>query len=138
MQQAFTFIGISINKWTLAYGLFLIVCSSVASVLTSFQSITSWIPAILGLPVFLMGVACVIWPAKNKIWIHIAMLFGLIGLAGGFNFLSPLFNGGNVFSNPIAGVSKLVMLLSSGMFLVACVRSFIWARSHQPSEIKKQ
>jgi hypothetical protein len=31
-----------------------------------------------------------------------------------------------------------VMLLSSGMFLVACVRSFIWARSHQPSEIKKQ
>lgn len=84
-----------------------------------------------------MGVACVIWPAKNKIWIHIAMLFGLIGLAGGFNFLSPLFDGGNVFSNPIAGVSKLVMLLSSGMFLVACVRSFIWARRHPPLEIKK-
>ena len=84
-----------------------------------------------------MGVACVIWPAKNKIWIHIAMLFGLIGLAGGFNFLSPLFNGGNVFSNPIAGVSKLVMLLSSGMFLVACVRLFIWARNHPLFEIKK-
>ena len=65
------------------------------------------------------------------------MLFGLMGLAAGFNFLSPLFDGGNVFSNPIAGFSKLVMLLSSGMFLVVCVRSFIWARSHPPLEIKK-
>jgi hypothetical protein len=65
------------------------------------------------------------------------MLFGLMGLAAGFNFLSPLLDGGNVFYNPIAGVSKLVMLLSSGMFLVACVRSFIWARNQPPFEIKK-
>jgi len=137
LQQIFTCLGISINKWTLTYGLFLIVWSSAASVLSSFESITSWIPAILGFPVFLMGVACLIWPAKNKIWIHIAMLFGLMGLAGGFDFLSPLFSGGNVFSNPIAGVSKLMMLLSSGMFLALCVRSFIWARSHQPLKIEE-
>jgi hypothetical protein len=74
-----------------------------------------------------MGVAGLIWPAKNKIWIHIAMLFGLMGLAGGFDFLSPLFSGGNVFSNPIAGFSKLMMLLSSGMFS-SCVFAHSFGR----------
>jgi hypothetical protein len=131
LEPQFRFFSLSINQWTFAYGVLLSVWSLVTSVLSGFESMTSMIPAALGLPVIAMGAAAVRWPKKNKIWMHVAMVFALIAFLGGADFFRPLTVGTPLFVNPVASISKLLMLISSAFFLFICIRSFRWARIQQ-------
>ena len=83
MGREFTFLSLNMTRWTLIYGGFLIFWGVLFSIGAESESITSWIPAMLGAPILLMGVMCLVRPYRRKIWMHIALLFGLLGFFGG-------------------------------------------------------
>ena len=133
MSQQFTFLNIDMSRWTLIYGLWLIAWATIVSFISGSTSITSWIPAMLGVPILVMGVLCIALPARRKVWMHCAVLFGLVALLGGLDFFRGVFSGGDAFANPAAGASKLMLLMSGGLYVFICVRSFIWARANPPA-----
>lgn len=129
MEKNFTFLGQSVTELTIKYGWLLIFWATFVSIISSSQSITSFIPAFIGLPILVSGYLSRFYPDKNKIWIHIAMLFGLIAFLGGLDFLRGLLSDEGAFANLAAGLSKLLLLVSGGIYLFVCIRSFIWARN---------
>ena len=133
MSQQFTFLTIDMSRWTLIYGLWLIAWATIVSLSSGSTSITSWIPAMLGVPILITGAVCIALPARRKVWMHIAVLFGLVAFLGGLDFFRGVFSGGDAFVNPAAGASKLMLLMSGGLYVFICVRSFIWARANPPA-----
>ena len=132
MEQQFVFMKISMVCWTIIYGVWLISWAAAVSVATGTESITSWIPAMLGVPILLMGLMCLLLPAKRKIWMHIATVFGVIVFMGGIDVFRGLATGRDLFASPAAGASKLMLLVTGAWFSVLCFRSFIWARKNPP------
>ena len=133
VSQQFTFLNIDMSRWTLIYGLWLIAWATLVSLSTGSTSLTSWIPAMLGVPILVMGGLCLALPARRKFWMHIAVLFGLVAFLGGLDFFRGVFSGGDAFANPAAGASKLMLLISGVLYVFTCVRSFIWARANPPA-----
>jgi hypothetical protein len=125
-QVEFKFFGLTIPKLTMGYGLLLIAWGASFSV--GSDSITSWIPAFVGLPIFVSGLLCVLRPNKKKIWIHIAVSFGLLAFLGGFRFFAALGSEAGLFGSPKAAASQLMLLVTGGVYTWVCVRSFIAAR----------
>lgn len=133
VSQQFTFLNIEMSRWTVIYGLWLIAWATTVSLASGSTSITSWIPAMLGAPILVMGGLCITLPARRKVWMHIAVLFGLVAFLGGLDFFRGLFMGSGAFANPAAGASKLMLFVTGAFYLVICVRSFIWARANPPA-----
>ena len=133
VSQQFTFLNIDMSRWTLIYGLWLIAWATLVSLSTGSTSLTSWIPAMLGVPILVMGGLCLALPARRKVWMHIAVFFGLVAFLGGLDFFRGVFSGGDAFANPAAGASKLMLLISGALYVFTCVRSFIWARANPPA-----
>ena len=127
-QVEFKFFGLTIPKLTMGYGLLLIAWGASFSV--GSDSITSWIPAFVGLPIFVSGLLCVLSPNKKKIWIHIAVSFGLLAFLGGFRFFAALGSEAGLFGSPKAAASQLMLLVTGGVYTWVCVRSFIAARKN--------
>ncbi len=127
-DQEFKFLGNSIETISIRYGIFLVGWAAIISWISQSQSVTSWIPAILGFPIFISGWLTRIRPAKKKLYMHIAALFGLLAFLGGLGFLIDLISESGPFYNPYAGISKLILLLSGGFFGFICVMSFRFAR----------
>ena len=133
MDREFSFLNLRMANWTVIYGLGLVGWGTHFSLATGSQSITSWIPAMRGAPILLMGLMCLARPAHRKIWMHVAVLFGLLAFLGGLDFFRAIVAGAEPFANPAAGASKLMLFVSGGLFVFICVRSFIWARSESTS-----
>ena len=127
-NQEFKFLGNTMENISIKYGIFLVIWASVISWLSQSESFTSWIPALIGLPIFLFGWLSRINPSKKKVFMHFAVLFGLIAFLGGLDFIRGVISDQGSFSNPYAEVSKLLLLLSGGMFCFLCVKSFRIAR----------
>ena len=87
-------------------------------------SMTSLIPAWLGIALVLCGLITIAKPALRKHAMHIAALVGVIGFAGGF---MPLFRSNFNFEKASA-VSGLLMTSLSLLFVALCVKSFVDAR----------
>jgi len=117
---------------TLLYGLLLVVWGALFSVES--QSITSWIPSMMGAPILVAGVLAKFVPAKKKIWMHIAVFFGLLCFLGGFRFFAAMDSEGGLFGKPKAAASQLMLLVTGGIYTVLCVRSFIAARKTRDAE----
>ena len=130
MQKEFTFLGMTIPAYTIGYGLFLFLWAAIVSIMVQSKSITSWIPAMMGLPILLSGVLTKIKPHQRKIWMHVAVFFGLLCFLGGVDFFRGMMSEGGAFAKPAAGASKLMLFITGGVYTFACVRSFIWARTH--------
>ena len=130
MEQQFVFMKLTMARWTIIYGVSLIGWAASVSIVTGSESITSWIPAMLGVPILLMGLMYLIRPAQRKIWMHIAALFGVMAFLGGLDLFRGLAAGRDVFANPAASASKLMLLVSGVWFVAICLRSFIWARKN--------
>lgn len=128
-QQEFTFMGFTMPKMTIAYGLLLIVWGALFSI--DSKSFTSWIPSIIGLPILVSGILAKSIPEKRKIWMHIAVLFGLFAFLGGFRFFAAMGSEAGLFGKPKAASSQLMLMITGGIYTFACVRSFIWARKNQ-------
>ena len=128
-DNQFRFAGITMPTMTMGYGLILIVWGAAFSI--GSQSITSWIPAMIGTPILASGLLARAMPAKRKVWMHIAVLFGLLAFLGGFRFFAAMGSEAGLFGKPKAATSQLMLIITGGIYTFACVRSFIWTRKNQ-------
>lgn len=108
---------------TLGYGTFLLLWGVAISVLSGSDSITSYFPSFLGVPLMLSGFMTLRMPEKRKLWMHVAATFGLLCAIGGTRFFMVMSDGINYASG-----SMLMLLLTGTAYTVVCVRSFIAAR----------
>jgi peptidoglycan/LPS O-acetylase OafA/YrhL len=108
---------------TLGYGAFLIAWGIAVSILSDSNSITSYFPSMLGVPLALAGVMVMRMPEKRKLWMHIAATFGLLCAIGGTRFFMVMGDGITYASG-----SMLMLLITGSGYTVVCVRSFIAAR----------
>ena len=127
MNEEFKWCGLTIEKLSLYYGIFLISWGLVISLISGSDSFTSYIPSVLGLIVFLFSVLAIKIPNKKKIFMHIVVLFGVIIFLGGLDVLRSL---DSLFDNYWADLSKLMLLVTGFCFTVINVKSFIFIRKN--------
>ena len=125
--KEFEVFGLKIENLSVYYGLFLISWGIVISLISGSNSFTSYIPSILGFPIFIFSYLSIKFTSKKKMFMHIVVLFGLIIFLGGLDILRSIISG-NAFDNYWADISKLMMMLTGLFFTYQCVRSFIHAR----------
>ena len=126
-NNEFKTLGMTIENFSIVYGLFLIFWGVMISLLSGSNSFTSYIPSILGLPILIFAYLSTKFISKKKLLMHIVVLFGLIVFLGGLDFIRSILIA-SVFDNYWADLSKLAMLLTGLFFTYQCIRSFIHAR----------
>ena len=122
--------GLTMEKLSIYYGLFLVLWGIIVSLISGSDSMTSYIPSFLGVPVLIFSYLSIKFDSKKKIFMHIVVIFGILIFLGGVDLIRSFING-NAFNNIWADVSKLMMLLTGLYFSLQCVRSFIFARKNQ-------
>ena len=130
LNKEFKVLNLTIEKFSLSYGLFLILWGIVISFISKSSSATSYIPSFLGLPLIIFSFLTLKFPSKRKLFMHIVVIFGLIIFLGGLDVIRSLI-GGYAFENFWADTSKTMMLLTGFYFLIQCVKSFIFARKNR-------
>jgi hypothetical protein len=126
MSEQFTVGGQSIPIITTGYGAFLVLWGVVISQISGSNSITSYFPSLLGLPLLISGYNCLDKEGsseKRKFWMHIAATFGLLCALGGTRFFMVMSDGINYASG-----SMLMLLVTGSIYTYICVQSFIHAR----------
>ena len=123
----FKIAGLTMEKLSIYYGLFLILWGVIVSFISGSGSFTSYIPSILGAPILIFSYLSIKFISKKKMFMHIVVLFGLIIFLGGIDFIRSLVSG-NAFENVYADLSKIMMLVTGLFFTYQCIRSFIHAR----------
>ena len=126
-NSEFKVAGITMEKLSMYYGLFLILWGVIVSFVSGSSSMTSYIPSILGLPILIFSYLSIKLKSKKKMFMHIVVLFGLIIFLGGLDFVRSLITG-SAFSNFYADLSKIMMLITGLFFTIQCIKSFIYAR----------
>lgn len=92
------------------------------------KSITPLIPAMLGVPLILLGLMG-LSPGMRKHAMHIAMLLGLLGVVGSlYRPISTAASGGDVAWMSSAVLMQFTMAVICLVYLFLGVRSFIRAR----------
>ena len=123
----FKVVGLTMEKLSIYYGLFLILWGAIVSFISGSGSFTSYIPSILGAPILIFSYLSIKFISKKKMFMHVVVLFGLIIFLGGIDFVRSLISG-NAFENVYADLSKIMMLVTGLFFTYQCIRSFIHAR----------
>tara|TARA_B100000131_G_scaffold248323_1_gene241448 strand:- start:307 stop:702 length:396 start_codon:yes stop_codon:yes gene_type:complete len=127
-QKEYKFVGLNMESISIIYGIFLIIWGMSVNYFSSSNSITSYIPTFLGLPVLFFSILAVIYSTKKKLLMHIVVIFGLLVAIGGLDVLRIIFSG-NFLVLFWADLSKLMMLSTGSFFTFLCVQSFRFARS---------
>ncbi len=133
LDKEFKVLNISIEKFSLFYGVFLILWGIVISFVSGSSSLTSFIPSFLGLPLVVFSYLAMKFVSKKKLYMHIVVIFGIIIFLGGLDVIRSLI-GGYAFENFWADVSKTMMLVTGFYFSLQCVKSFIYARKMREQE----
>ena len=120
--QDFRVFSLSIEFLTTLYGLFMVIWGISISFISGSSSITSMIPAFIGVPLAFIGFISMIKPTFRKALMHIAVVIGIIAFLGGLDFFRGMFN------NYYAGLSKLMLLITGFVYVYVCVQSFIFVR----------
>ena len=120
--QDFRVFSLSIELLTTLYGLFMVIWAFSISIISGSSSITSMIPAFIGVPLAFIGFISMIKPTFRKALMHIAVVIGIIAFLGGLDFFRGMFN------NYYAGLSKLMLLITGFVYVYFCVQSFIFVR----------
>ena len=120
--QDFRIFSLSIEFLTTLYGLFMVIWGISISLISGSSSITSMIPAFIGVPLAFIGFISMIKPTFRKALMHIAVVIGIIAFLGGLDFFRGMFN------NYYAGLSKLMLLITGFVYVYFCVQSFIFVR----------
>ncbi len=129
--QEFKIFNLEMERISVIYGLFLIVWGVIISFVSQSDSMTSYIPSFLGLPVLLFGYLSLRFPEKKKIFMHIVVLFGIIIFLGGFDIFR---NISTLFENFWADLSKSMLLISGFIFSYWNIKSFIFIRKNKNLE----
>ena len=127
-ELRFQFLGLSVEKISIFYGIFLIIFGIFISIVSNSNSLTSYIPAFFGIPIFAFGYLSMRYPEKKKLFMHIIVLIGLIIFLGGLDFLRSY---PNFFENLWADISKLSLLISGIIFTYINIQSFIFIRKNK-------
>ena len=130
-QKEFKVLGQTMEKVSIYFGLFLATWAILITLAFDSGSVTSMIPALLGIPIAFLGSLATLIPSKLKLIMHIVVLLGLIVFLGGLDFLRGISSDGGPFSNTLAAASKLMMLITGAGFTYLCVQSFIFARKQR-------
>ena len=126
-KKEFTFFSLNIVDLSIIYAMFLIIWGMSISIISESNSITSLIPSILGLPILVFSYLSKVFPSKQKLFMHIVVIIGLLIFIGGLDFIRG-FLASNGMGSIWASSSKLMMLISGGVFCYACILSFMHAR----------
>ena len=130
--QDFRVFSLSIEFLTTLYGLFMVIWGISISLISGSSSITSMIPAFIGVPLTFIGFISMIKPTFRKALMHIAVVIGIIAFLGGLDFFRGMFN------NYYAGLSKLMLLITGFIYVYFCVQSFIFVRRQKKLEPNKK
>ena len=98
-----------------------------AYVISDMGSVTALIPTIMGTPIAVMGSAAAQMPSRRKLFMHIAVVFGLLCALGGLRLPMILMD---TDSSGILIISHALLLVLGGVYTYACVQSFRWARKN--------
>ena len=132
-NDEFKVFGLTMENLSIFYGFFLIFWGVLISLISGSDSLTSYIPSFLGIPILIFAYLSIKFITKKKMFMHIVVLFGLIILIGGLDFIRSVITG-VVFENFWADISKLMMLLTGFYFTYQCIRSFIHSRKMREME----
>ena len=124
----FQFLGLTVEKISIFYGIFLIIFGIFISIVSNSNSLTSYIPTFFGIPIFAFGYLSMRYPEKKKLFMHIIVLIGLIIFLGGLDFFRSY---PNFFENLWADISKLSLLISGIIFTYINIQSFIFIRKNK-------
>ena len=108
---------------TTTYGILLTLWGLIVTGISESQSISSFAPALFGLPLLVSGEMAKTPGASRKLWMHIAVTFGLLCALGGTRFFMVMSDGLNYATS-----SMLMLLVTGSAYTFLCVRSFIEAR----------
>ncbi len=126
-NNEFKVFGLSMEKFSVFYGFFLIFWGMIVSFISGSDSFTSYIPSFLGIPILIFSYLSIKFITKKKLFMHIVVLFGLIIFIGGLDFFRSVLLG-VIFENFWGDISKLMMLLTGLFFTYQCIKSFIHSR----------
>ena len=108
---------------TLGYGVFLGVWGIAVGLLSTSDSLTRFIPCVPGAGLVVSGVLAKSNPEQRKLWMHVAVVLGLLSALLGTRFFMVMGDGLNYASG-----SMLMLFLTGSAYTALCVRSFIQAR----------
>lgn len=118
-------------KLTIVFGVLLVVVGVAGFVLTGSNHPTALIPSFIGALLALAGgMANTTNEKRRALWMHIAVVVGLLGFLGTIKSAFEVFQlaKGVEFPHPIAIEEKAITCLLCLLFIAFCVRSFIEAR----------
>jgi peptidoglycan/LPS O-acetylase OafA/YrhL len=127
-ENEFEVFGLNSARVSVIYGVILVVFAVLISLISGSDSLTSYIPAMFGLPILILGLIAVWAPSKQKLVMHINVVIGLLIFLAGLSVIPSLVSGVNLNTNLWANVSKLFMSLTGALYLTICVKSFIFIR----------
>lgn len=128
MNEEFKWCGLTVEKLSVYYGVFLISWGLIISLISGSDSFTSYIPSILGVIVVLFSSLAIKIPNKKKLFMHIVVLFGIIIFLGGLDVFRSF---DNLFDNLWADVSKFMLLITGLWFTVINIKSFKFIRKNR-------
>ncbi|MEC7635338.1 MAG: hypothetical protein VYD58_02945 [Candidatus Thermoplasmatota archaeon] len=108
---------------TLGYGVFLVVWGIAVGLLSTTDSLTRFIPCVPGAGLVVSGVLAKSNPEQRKLWMHVAVVLGLLSALLGTRFFMVMGDGLDYASG-----SMLMLFLTGSVYTALCVRSFIQAR----------
>jgi hypothetical protein len=129
MSEEFSVAGQSMPRITIGFGTLLIVWGVIISIVSKSNSITSFFPSLLGLPLLISGIMAQKVPEKRKLWMHIAVSFGLLCAIGGTRFFMVMSDGITYASG-----SMLMLLVTGSVYTFLCIKSFRFARLNAKTE----
>ena len=130
MDDAFTFMGMSVTNLAKLFGLILVAWGIIAYFMQSADppSITAMIPAFMVLPLLSLGLLADWNESNSHHFMHTAMVFALLMVLGGAQGLLDIDGKSN-----LAIGSHLILALLGIIFMVAGIMSFRHARKLRES-----
>ena len=123
MADEYKPLGLTMANLTIAYGAMMIIWGIAVSVLSDSNSITSFIPSIVGAPILVCGILTNALPDQRKIWMHFAVGFGALCALGGTRFFMVISDGLNY-----ASMSMLMLFVTGSFYTYLCIQSFKHSR----------
>ncbi len=123
--------GLNSVKISIIYGILLIVFAVFISAASDSRSLTSYIPAMLGIPILFLGLVAFVVPSKQKFVMHVNVVIGLIIFLSGLSVIGSLASGTLLTSSFWANLSRLFLSISGALYLIFCVKSFIFIRKQK-------
>ena len=130
-KNEYLIFGLNTSKISIIYGIILVVFAVFVTGVSGSKSVTSYIPAMLGLPILIFGLVALVAPSRQKLVMHINVVIGLIIFLGGVSVVGSILSGTLLTSNFWANMSKLFLGVSGALYLTFCIKSFIFIRKQK-------